>query len=138
MKSSDREILSKAADRLEEERLYEQVLREMELELRRPGIWAKALAHAKGDEQTAIGLYIEYRVQSIKDDMQTAIIASKYAEPTNTPTKKQMACLNQLKESGFNYKRNGVSWVITRADGKIPYYANSDEELQKLANFFSS
>lgn len=55
-------------NRLIEEKIYEQVLREIESGLRRDGLWAKAIQRSRGNEQHAKALYIEYRVQSIKDE----------------------------------------------------------------------
>jgi hypothetical protein len=55
-------------DRLVEEKLYEQVLREFESGVRRDGLWAKAFQNSQGDEQKANALYLVYRVQSIKEE----------------------------------------------------------------------
>jgi len=57
-----------AANRLIEEKLYEQVLIEMDNGDIRTGLWAKALANGSGSDEKAKGLYIKYRVQSIKDE----------------------------------------------------------------------
>ncbi|NGX16153.1 ankyrin repeat domain-containing protein [Wenzhouxiangella sp. XN24] len=54
--------------RLSEERLYEQVLLEIESGGRRDGLWAKALQNAKGHESEAQALYIQYRVQALRDE----------------------------------------------------------------------
>lgn len=56
------------ADRIAEERLYEQALREIESGVRRDGLWAKAFQKSHGDNQRAKALYVEYRVRSIKDE----------------------------------------------------------------------
>ncbi len=57
------------AARVTEEELYAKALREIEPGgVRRDGIWAKALAGAGGDDKKTIGLYIEYRVQSLRDE----------------------------------------------------------------------
>lgn len=45
--------------RLVEEKIYEQVLREIEAGVRRGGIWAKALQKSSGNEQEAKALYIK-------------------------------------------------------------------------------
>ena len=57
-----------AARRLDEERLYAQVLAEVSSGQRRDGIWAKCLADANGDVSQAQSAYIKARVQSIKDE----------------------------------------------------------------------
>ncbi|AKO53503.1 hypothetical protein ABA45_14665 [Marinobacter psychrophilus] len=58
-----------AAARLQEEQLYEQVIQELSHGEKRGGLWAKALANSDGSEQRAESLYIRYRVQSIKDEI---------------------------------------------------------------------
>jgi hypothetical protein len=53
-----------------EEQLYEQVVHELGNGQRRDGLWAKALANSDGLEEKAKALYIRYRVQSIKDEIE--------------------------------------------------------------------
>ena len=57
-----------AADRLAEEALYAQALREVESGVRRDGIWAKALVEADMDQTKAAAKYISMRVQALKDE----------------------------------------------------------------------
>jgi len=59
---------STAIDRLSEERLYEQVAQELKAGKKREGIWVKAMAKTGGDLNKAEALYIELRVQAIKDE----------------------------------------------------------------------
>lgn len=59
-----------AVSRLQEEKLYEKVLLELSSGKKRGGLWAKALANCNGAEEKAESLYIRYRVQSIKDEME--------------------------------------------------------------------
>ena len=58
-----------ALNRLAEEQLYEAVALEIKNNELREGLWAKALAKAKGDQEQAKGIYIELRVQSLKDEL---------------------------------------------------------------------
>lgn len=58
----------RSAHRLIEEQLYEQVVIELAEGMKRPGLWAKAIADSDGYEERAKSLYIKYRVQSIKDE----------------------------------------------------------------------
>lgn len=69
-----------AAARLQEEQLYEQVIQELSRGEKRAGLWAKALANCDGSEQRAESLYIRYRVQSIKDDIEIMEGISEEAE----------------------------------------------------------
>ena len=57
-----------AAVRIIEEQLYEQVVNELAVGQRRNGLWAKAIANSNGQDKKAMALYIQYRVQSLKDE----------------------------------------------------------------------
>jgi len=59
----------KAQERKFEEKLYNEVAQELHQGKKHDATWAKALATAKGDNGLAQGLYIKYRVQSMKDDL---------------------------------------------------------------------
>ena len=59
-------------DRLAEEQLYEAVALEIKNHELREGLWARALAEAKGDQDQAKGVYIKLRVQSLKDEFVVA------------------------------------------------------------------
>jgi hypothetical protein len=61
-----------ASDRLMEEQLYSGVLNEIQSGIKREGLWAKAIAKSGGSESKAKSLYIEFRVQSMKDDLELA------------------------------------------------------------------
>ncbi len=54
-------------NRADDEILYEYVLEEMEKDIIIKGLWGKALAYSEGDEAKAKSMYMQYRVQSIKD-----------------------------------------------------------------------
>lgn len=62
---------------LVEEKIYGQVIEELESVTRRKSLWEKALQKSRSNEQKAKVLYVEYRVQSIKDE---AVIARTLAE----------------------------------------------------------
>jgi len=59
---------STAIGRLSEEKLYEQVAQELKAGKKREGVWVKAMAKTGGDLNKAEALYIELRVQAIKDE----------------------------------------------------------------------
>jgi hypothetical protein len=54
-----------------DEVLYEYVIDEMEQSELIKGLWAKALAYAEGNDAKAKALYMQYRVQAIKDQLLT-------------------------------------------------------------------
>jgi len=62
--------INSAEERLLEEKIYEQVTSELSNDNKRNGLWVKALANSNYSENIAKSLYIKYRVQSIKDEME--------------------------------------------------------------------
>ena len=62
---------------LVEEKILKQVDEEIESNVRRKGLWAKALQKCRSNEQKANVLYIKYRAQSIKDEADIAKVLSK-------------------------------------------------------------
>lgn len=59
-----------AEHRRNEEKIYAAVLNEMQQGIRREGLWAKAIAKSEGNENKATSLYLEYRAQSLADELQ--------------------------------------------------------------------
>ena len=53
--------------RANDEILYEYVFEELEANIKKKGLWAKAYANSDGDESKVEPLYMQYRVQAIKD-----------------------------------------------------------------------
>jgi len=72
-----------AFSRLKEEKLYELVAKEIKNGIIRDGLWAKALAHCNGDREKAKSLYIQYRIQSLRDESE--INKKRKKIPTNDP-----------------------------------------------------
>jgi hypothetical protein len=65
-----------AASRILDEQYYIVVHNELENGIKRKGIWAKALADSGGSDNKAKSLYIRYRVQSIKDELELQEVLS--------------------------------------------------------------
>ena len=59
-----------AIDRLNEEALYELVIKEIKSGKKRDGLWGKALTKSNGDIKKAEAHYIQLRVQSLIDENQ--------------------------------------------------------------------
>ncbi len=57
--------------------LYEYVMEEMEKEELHKGLWAKALALSEGNNDKAKSLYMQYRVQAIKDECKSSGLSLK-------------------------------------------------------------
>jgi len=122
--------------RLVEEKIYGQVLREIESGFRRDGLWAKALQKSRGNEQETKAFYIEYRVQSIKDESEIAETLSteqeekrvipdvkpidRYDEDGYTPLMRAVKAMNiesviDLLEKGANPKIKDESFGTSTA-----------------------
>ena len=88
------------ANRAEETILYEYVLDELEDGYKVRGLWAKALAMSEGDENKATSLYMQYRVQNIKDFFVSLKIA--YEELSKAQIKNKLINLvknNEVKNN---------------------------------------
>ena len=56
--------------------------------IKRDGLWAKALANSEGDEKKTKALYIQYRVQAIKDEVEVSAIIEETERQKQKPSKK--------------------------------------------------
>ena len=55
---------------IEEESIYEQVAEELASNIKKEGLWLKAIEQSEGDEKKTQSYYIKYRVESIKKELQ--------------------------------------------------------------------
>ena len=95
------DIIGKNADdRLAEEMLYAEAMREIEQGIRRDGLWGKAIAESDGDDKKAKALYLKLRVQSLKDELE---IFQK--EKSNSPTVEK-------KEGADDSKSEYTAWIF--------------------------
>lgn len=113
--------------------LYEYVIDELEEDSLIKGLWAKAIAHSEGNNDKAKSLYIQYRVQSIKDEFNSfginytelekdklfSIIKSgfKITEETNqikVEQEKKIKASKKLNEEKINNEKYGKigGWLI--------------------------
>lgn len=80
-----------AVRRLLEEKLYEKVVLELSRGHRRDGLWAKAIANCNGQDEKAKALYIQYRVQSMRDEEEiTEALAKKSERQVRSEKEKTM------------------------------------------------
>lgn len=96
-----------ASARASEEQLYEQVYAELSQGQRRGGLWAKALSKGGGSEEKASALYIQYRVQSIKDESEI----SSAAENSEFQHREQVVS-DLLSSKGYELIPKRGRWVI--------------------------
>jgi hypothetical protein len=52
----------------DEEAIYEEVANELSKDIRKEGLWLKAIQNADGDENRTLALYVKYRSESIKSE----------------------------------------------------------------------
>jgi hypothetical protein len=109
--------------RLMEEQLYSDVVNELQNGIKREGLWAKAIAKSNGSESKAKFLYIEFRVQSMKDDLELAnqlldIAKSKEAQ-------------NKQEEQNSIKRAENVKKELERQ--KVEQEQQRIKELKKLA-----
>lgn len=98
--------------RTEENILYEYVLDELEEGTKIKGIWGRALANSDGDVNKANSLYLKYRVQEIKDILNSMKIAYEEASKRDinlAVTKRVMSgedLIDENTEKTKNTKKN--------------------------------
>ena len=96
-----------ASERLAEEQLYRLAAEEIAANVVRPGLWAQALALSEGDDSKAKALYLNLRVQAMKDE--ALIISEKEREAA------EQEALHS--ESNFRSIKSGVEslgWIVKR------------------------
>jgi hypothetical protein len=90
-----------AASRKIEEGIYAKVAAELSQGVRSDGLWAMAIAHSAGDTNLAKSMYIQYRAQSIADEMELKIArevqASRQAEE-DAKEKEKLAIDQRVEE----------------------------------------
>jgi hypothetical protein len=52
---------------MQDERLYQQVVQELQEQGPKPGLWAKAFAESNGNDAQAKALYLRYRVAQLEE-----------------------------------------------------------------------
>lgn len=73
MKFFSRGNRQEAQARILEERLFREAAKEVESNIIREGLWAKALANSEGNQDKSKALYLRYRVQSMYDELDMAV-----------------------------------------------------------------
>jgi len=105
---------------------------------RRNGLWAKALANSGGQEEKAKALYIRYRVQSIRDEIEISEAAKEEAArkarvpPISERQKRVNQCTAALISKGYKIKEKGTGWIVIEPlGGRQPI--KDIEELEQYA-----
>ena len=66
-----------------EESIYNEVAKELSNDIRKEGLWLKAIQNTEGDENKALALYIKYRSEAIKVEKEKIIQEKKDEELRN-------------------------------------------------------
>ncbi len=135
-----------AKSRLLEEKLYQEVLRELNENIIRDGLWAKALADSDGSEEKAKSKYIKLRVQSMKDETEIILAAEReelekqsaeeerqFNEFLNEKEERSRKAVFFLKEKGFKVKIRSGKWDIRDVYGVRTVFSSIDE-LEKFVD----
>lgn len=78
-----------AAQKLAEEQLYEFAAEEIAANNIRPGLWAKAIAEADGDDAKAKARYIKLRVETMKAEADLKDYASENANKADAEMRRR-------------------------------------------------
>ena len=78
-----------AAQKLAEEHLYELAAEEIAANNIRPGLWAKAIAEADGDDAKAKARYIKLRVETMKAEADLKDYASENANKADAEMRRR-------------------------------------------------
>ncbi len=137
---------STAIDRLSEERLYEQVAQELKAGKKRDGIWVKAMAKTGGDLNKAEALYIELRVQAIKDEASLASAQQKLNEEIRKSqelereaelSRKKEIYINKLENLGYEvvlYPDSESAFKVVNLATDVSHSFDTLEELYQFSN----
>ena len=127
--------------RRNEEKFYEEALKEVEAGEIRKGLYAKALAKADGDKEKAEGIYLKLRVQSMMDDIDSEIIKLKekaiidsadvfyeeFKPKEEDPNALWKECVEFLGLKGYElHKSDSGEYLIGNKDN--PIYSSKDLE----------
>lgn len=110
-----------ALDRLAEEQLYEAVALEIKNNELREGLWAKALAKAKGDHDQAKGLYIELRVQSLRDEL---VVANQVKQEALKEERRQKEIARVAEEERAAKKAQDQTIQVQKLARKLHSFQN--------------
>jgi hypothetical protein len=132
------------AHRFAEEILYEYVLDEIEEEgIVSRGLWAKAIAISEGDDNKANSLYMQYRVQSIRDYVETLnymkeeitkthlrrLLKNKNCQLAQNDEEMIQKCRKRLISKGYKLDGEKYNWVIEDPIGEF-FEIKSIEQLE--------
>ncbi len=123
--------LNAAAERLREEKLYEQVSNEVSQGIIKSGLWAKALAENESDEAKAKAMYIHLRVQSIIDE---SVINQEVTEEYEKIRQEEKRLQSKLRSRGYKLLKENDEFIAKR--GSIFVKKKHFKSLDEVEKFY--
>ena len=105
--------LEKAKERKIEEYYFNLVAQELEQNIKHNPTWVKALSKSKGDTEKAKSYYIDYRVQSLKDD---TILREEYNKQKEV--KKKFEKQEEIENIFEEEKKANLEYLTRKKDEK--------------------
>jgi len=87
-----------------EESIYDEVAKELSKEIRKEGLWLKAIQNTNGDESKTLALYIKYRSEAIKTEKVKIIEQQKEKDELILKEKKKLEEKNKIKQQEIDSK----------------------------------
>jgi hypothetical protein len=117
MKFFQKDPFGESVQRMEENELYEIVTKEVMNEEVVAGIWGRAFSDTEGDEQKAKALYINYRVQDLKDRATVIEGLNRHAKHQED---KQSLGMNKNRRQHVSPNGNEKSGPQSENEGMLP------------------
>jgi len=117
----------------EEESIYDEVAQELATNIRKEGLWLKAIQNTDGDENKALSLYIKYRSESIKSEKQEILDKQKAVEKKQIQEKKDKERRFQKIKNNYTQEQNDEINKIRDEINRLGYVVMSKLSVQKKA-----
>ena len=122
---------AKLAARAFEESLYEIVASELRAGIKKDGLWLKSVSKSRGNDDLVQSVYIELRIQSLKDEIEVSALAyetntndissapacEKVHVPTRNICERVSDAMDSLQACGYTAQEKGKGWIITNLKG---------------------
>ena len=125
--------LDEIAKRQMEEELYRVVADELKNDIIREGLMAKALVQSSGNKEQARLLYMQYRIQSIIDEVSVREAEEERAAAENKRRRLEENKRRRLEERKAQENRDYENWRISQQNKS--WLAKAGEGFEKLFVF---
>ena len=120
---------SNLAARIVDERLHDTIAAEINGGVKKEGLWLKALANSRGNEERAFGVYIKLRLQSLKDELEFASMQDEnrnqdQAVITTSGADRLAGTISKMESAGCTVIKRPVGWRVRDPRGKWTHCDN--------------